>query len=79
MDASRIRKKKFAFSQISGYVWTTPKKFPGKIPPHLVFTLRMNKSLMTDEGMSYVQKRILTSTQNHEIVNSCHIYLLIFV
>ena len=23
MDASRIRKKKFAFSQISGYVWTT--------------------------------------------------------
>ena len=26
MDASRIRKKKFAFSQISGYVWTTPKR-----------------------------------------------------
>ena len=25
MDASRIRKKKFAFSQIFGYVWTTPK------------------------------------------------------
>ena len=25
MDASRIRKKKFAFSQISGYVWTWPK------------------------------------------------------
>ena len=26
MDASRIRKKKFAFSQISGYVWTWPKR-----------------------------------------------------
>ena len=26
MDASRIRKKKFAFSQISGYVWTMPKR-----------------------------------------------------
>ena len=25
MDASRIRKKKFAFSQISGYVWTWPE------------------------------------------------------
>ena len=25
MDASRIRKKKFAFSQISGYVWTGPE------------------------------------------------------
>ena len=25
VDASRIRKKKFAFSQISGYVWTGPK------------------------------------------------------
>ena len=39
-----------------------------------MFTLRMNKSLMTDEGMSYVQKRI-TSTQNHEIVNSYHIII----
>ena len=26
VDASRIRKKNFAFSQISGYVWTGPKK-----------------------------------------------------
>ena len=25
VDASRIRKKKFAFSQISGYVWTLPQ------------------------------------------------------
>ena len=27
VDASRIRKKKFAFSQISGYVWTGSQKY----------------------------------------------------
>ena len=40
VDASRIRKKKFAFSQISGYVWTMPKnikcriRVPKKVTAH---------------------------------------------
>ena len=45
------------------------KKFPGKIPLYLVFTLRMNKSPTTDKVCLMYRKRI-TSTQNHEIVNS---------
>ena len=39
MDASRIRKKKFAFSQISGYVWTWPKTCD-----HLISSLKYQNS-----------------------------------
>ena len=40
MDASRIRKKKIAFSQISGYVWTGPKKQQSATVPKDVYCYR---------------------------------------
>ena len=54
MDASRIRKKKFAFSQISGYVWTGPNIYMVFIQPLILLSMPAVRSKITLSDRSFM-------------------------